>query len=306
MTVSNVHTFTMTRDEIIIEALELTGTHNLGDTPPPEVMESCARSLNLFFKAWQPKGLFLHTYKPATLFLGKGQESYLLGPTGDHATESYTETTLTADAATSDTILTVDSESGMSVADNIGIVLDDGSIHWDTVASLAPLTLTTGLASAAASGNAVYAYTTKIIRPLKITDVRLMSDAASDQPISKLSLSEYLAMPSKSTQSTPSQFVFDPQLDNARLYIWPTTSDVTDKINFLYQKPVDDFTTDSDTASASSDWLQCLCLGLAYAIAPKRLLPLDEQIALKSRYDDALRDLDDFEETSIFFCPGGR
>lgn len=304
MTVSNVHTFTMTRDEIVIEALELTGTHNLGTSPAAEVLDSCTRSLNLFLKAWQPKGLFLHTYKPATLFLGKGQQSYLLGPTGDHATESYTETTLTADGSATDTVLTVDSESGISVADYIGIVLDDGTLHWDTVASLAPLTLTTGLASAATSGNAVYAYTTKIIRPVKISDVRLEGDASSDQPISKLALSDYLAMPSKNTESTPSQYAYDPQLDNSRLYVWPTTGDVTEKINFLYQKPVDDFTTDTDTATAPSDWLQCLCLGLAYTIAPKRMIPLDEQMALKARYEDALNDLDDFEETSVFFCPG--
>lgn len=306
MTVSNVHTFSMTRDEIIIEALELTAMHNLGTTPSPERMESFAKSLNLFFKAWQPKGLFLHTYKPATLFLGKGQQSYLLGPAGDHATESYNETTLTADAASSDTVLTVDSESDMTINDYVGIVLDDGTLHWDTIASLAPLTLTNGIASAATSGNKVYFYTTKIIRPLNITNVRLMTDASSDQTISKMSISDYMDMPTKNTESTPSQYAYDPQLDNARLYLWPTASDVTEKINFLYQKPVDDFTTDTDTATAPANWLQCLCLGLAYTIGPKVQIPLDEQAALKARYEDALRDLDDFEETTITFAPARR
>lgn len=304
MTVSNVHTFTMTRDEIITEAVDLTGMRSLGDSLSPEQIETFARTLNLFLKSWQPKGLFLHTHKPATLFLAKDQQSYLLGPTGDHATESYIETTLTADAAISATVLTVDSETGLTIADNIGIVLDSGILHWDTIASLAPLTLTTGIPTAATSGNAVFAYTTKIIRPLKVTDLMLYS-SGTERPINKVSTSEYRRLPAKDSASSPVQYAFDPQLDNARLYVWPVANNVNERINFAYQKPVDDFTTDSDTATIDASWLHCFLLGVAYHIAPKLRVPLDEQRALKGRYDEALMDLDDFEETSIFFCPGG-
>lgn len=236
MTVSGVHTFSMTRDEIIIEALELTGTHDIGGSPTPEVMDSCARSLNLFLKSWQVKGLFLHTYQPATLDLVADQQSYLLGPDGE-ATEM------------------------------------DG--------------------------------VTPIIRPLKITNVRVVIDGV-ETPLDRVSLAEYKALPNKDTASQPTQYAYDPQLDNSRLYIWPVAADSTQTILFDYEKPVDDFTTSEDTATAPAEQLQCLTLGLAYTIAPKRMIPLDEQVALKARYEDALRDIDDFEETSIFFAPGGR
>ena len=305
MTASNVHTFTLTRNEIITEALELTATIDIGSPVPPEVMESCARSLNLYAKSWQTKGLFLHTYKPATLFLTTGQQSYLLGPTGDHATESYVETTLTADAAALDTVLAVTSETGINVADKIGIILSDNSIHWDTVASLAPLTLTTGIVGASVNGNSVYTYTTKIIRPIKITDVLHVTDNV-EQPITKISLSEYKELTNKDTESQPVQYAYDPQLDDSRLYVWPVADNGKQRINFTYQKPVDDFTTDSDTATMPTDWLQCFTIGLAWTIAPKRLVPLSEQQALKLRYEEALRDLDDFEESSVFFQPARR
>lgn len=304
MTVSNVHEFTLTRDQIITEALELTGTFNLGDSPSSEEMESYARTLNLFLKSWQPKGLFLHTYKPATLFLALNQQSYLLGPTGDHATESFIETALTADAADNATVLTVESETGMTVGDNIGVILDDGSLHWTTIASLAPLTITSGITDTATTGKAVFTYTDKIIRPLKVKDLMLYS-SGNERPINSVSTSEYKNLSAKNATGSPVQYAYDPQLDNSRLYVWPVANTVTERINFAYQKPVDDFTTDSDTATAATDWLHCLCLGLAYHIAPKRRLPLDEQRALKARFDEALMDLDDFEETSIFFCPGG-
>jgi len=96
MTISNVHTFELNQIELLTEAIELTGTHDLGGTIAPELLPTLTRSLNLYSKSWQAKGLFLHTYQEATLFLAAGQQSYLLGATGDHATESFIETTLSA------------------------------------------------------------------------------------------------------------------------------------------------------------------------------------------------------------------
>jgi len=234
MTVSNVHTFTLTRNQLITEALELTGTIDVGSPIPSEIMETCARSLNLYIKAWQKRGLFLHTYQPAKVLTVVGQEAYLLGPTG-------TATAL------------------------------DG--------------------------------TTPIIRPLAITDVR-HSDANSNEPaMTQLSMNDYMGLTTKETSSRPTQYAYDPQLGNAVLYLWPSPSSIQ-TILFNYQKPVDDFTTDSDTAAVPVDWLQALTMGLAYTIAPKRLVPLNEQAALKVRYDEALEAVGDFEETSFFFQPG--
>lgn len=303
MTVSNVHTFTLNRNQIIREALELTGQIDINSPTPVEILESCALTLNLYAKSWQAKGLCLHTYKPATLFLAKDQQSYLLGPTGDNVTESYVETTLSTDVAAAGTVLAVGSETGILVGDKVGVVLDDGTLHWDVAASLAPLTLVTGLASEASSGNAVYAYTTKIIRPNKISDVRT-ERGGEERPLTTVSISEYKAFPSKGSSSSLTQYAFDPQLDNDCMYVWPVASDVTEKVLFQFQKPVDDFTTDEDTATMPVNWLHCFVTGLAYHISPKLALPLADQAALKARYEDLSNDLDDFEETSMFFAPG--
>jgi len=235
MTVSGVHTFSLTRDEIITEALELTATIDIGSPIDSVVLESCARTLNLYAKSWQAKGLFIHTYQDAILPLVQSTQSYLLGP-GGTATES------------------------------------------DAV--------------------------TLIVRPIKIVDVR-HKIGTIETPITKLSISEYNELTNKDSESQPSQYAYDPQLDNSRLYVWPVADSATQSLIFKYQKPVDDFTDGADTATMPIDWHHCFCLGLAYHIAPKRQVPLSEQAALKARYDEALRDIDDFEETSIFFSPGG-
>jgi hypothetical protein len=236
MTVSGVHTFTLNRDELIREALELTGTIDIGSPIPSEVLASCARTLNLYSKSWQAKGLFIHTYQPAVLPLTANTQSYLLGPGG-----AATETDLS----------------------------------------------------------------TPITRPIKIDNVRLAIDSF-EQPVAKISIEEYNALTNKDSAAQPTQYAYDPQLDNSRLYIWPVADNNSQKLYFTYQKPVDDFITDSDTATMPVDWLQCFTLGLAYHISPKRMVPLSEQAALKKRYEDALSDLDDFEETSVFFSPGTR
>ena len=233
MTVSNTHTFTLTRDEIITEALELTATIDIGSPISPEVLGSCARTLNLYAKSWQAKGLFIHTYQDALLSLVQNQQSYLLGP-GGTATE--------IDAVT------------------------------------------------------------PIIRPLKIADVRLVYNG-TEQPITKLSISEYNDLTNKDSAGQPNQYAYDPQLDNSRLYVWPVANNATQSLKFKYEKPVDDFTDGSDTATMPIDWHHCFTLGLAYHIAPKRQVPLSEQQALKARYEEALINIDDFEETSIFFAP---
>lgn len=232
MTVSNVHTFTLTRDQIIQEALELTASIDLGATIPAEVVASCARTLNLYIKAWQVKGLFLHTYQPATLTLVSAQEAYLLGP---------------------------------------------GGTAYDMPAGTVP-----------------------IIRPLKITDVRM---SGTETPLTRISMDDYMGLTLKTSSGPPSQYAFDPQLDNAVMYVWPSPS-AADTVLFNYQRPVDDFTTDSDTATMPVDWLQAFTLGLAYHIAPKRMVPIQEQKALQARYEEALSAVGDFEEASFFIQPG--
>ena len=59
----------------------------------------------------------------------------------------------------------------MSDADNIGIELDDGTIQWTTINGApagSTVTLTDALTDDVASGNAVYVYTAKTNRPMKL------------------------------------------------------------------------------------------------------------------------------------------
>lgn len=302
MATSGSYDYTANESQLIREAIELTGTLDIGDDIPPEIYDMVRRTLNIRLKYWQSIGLYLHTYQTATLFLAKTTQSYSLGPSGDHCTESYVETTLSADAASGAGTVSLTSTTGMTTGDKIGIVLDDGTLQWTTITL--PNTLAANLTGDASSGNKVYTYTTKIYRPLAVSDFRRRSSDGTETPLDDpVSLNEYFRLPNKTTSGKVVKLAYDPQTINSRLYVWPTADNVTDQIVFRYQKPIADMDDIENTFDVPIDWLAPMSVMLADAIAPKLRVGLDHQQFLAMRAKEIMDNMDDFEQASIFIEP---
>ncbi len=271
MSTSGSVNFTMNRDEIITDVLEDIGALGAGETPVYDDVTTCARKLNMMVKAWMAQGIHLWAMKEATLFLADGTKSYSLGATGTHCTNTYVHTTLSTDEAISSTSLGITSFTGMSASDNIGIVLDDGTIHWTTISGAPGLTTTiaTGLASAATSGNVVFAYTSKINRPQRITSAYRRTIDNYDAPIKILSREEYADLPSKFSEGKTLQAFYDPQLTNGVLYAWPVPDLATDVIRFWYERVLEDFDAVTDNPDFPIEWAEAICAGLTYRVARK-------------------------------------
>lgn len=300
--------FTVTADDIITDALKVTNVLKIGQTASTDQITDGLHLLNLLVKAWQTDGLQLWARDRATLFLEKDKNTYNLGPSGDNATLAFVSTTLADDAAASDTSLTVASITGISNSDNIGIILDDGNIHWTTVngaPSGTTVVITTGLPSAAASGKIIYAYTTKINRPLKIWNMYRRTADNLDTPIILQSLNEYSEQTNKLSDGTPLTATYDPQLTDGRLYIWPEADDLTLYIQFWFHRPFEDFDLSTHNPDFPQEWYLALVYGLAtffadiYDIDPR----LSSRITKRAvNYKDSVLDWDT-EDTSIFFSP---
>ena len=266
MATSGSINFSLNRDEIITKTFKKLGILSEGETPTAQQVVDAAEDLNLMVKAWEANGLHLWAYQEVELFLEKGKEKYNIGATGDNASVTTVKTTLTADAAISATSLTVDSITGISSADIILIVLDDGTLHETTVngaPSGSTVVITTGLASAASSGKRVYAYTTKVNRPLKITQARRTNSAGTDIPMTQLSRSQYFHLPNKDNEGTPIQYYYDPQLTNGVLYIWNAPNSANDTIRFTVQRSLEDFDAITDDPDFPQEWLEALVYNLA-------------------------------------------
>ena len=307
MSTSGSVNFTMNRDDIITTALEDIEVLAAGETVRAEDLYACSRRLNMMVKSWMAQGIHLWAMKEATLFLSEGTQTYSLGSTGTHCTNTYVSTTLTADAAAGDTSIAIESASGMSASDNIGIVLDSGAIQWTTISG-APGTTTTiasALTGAASSGAVVFAYTTKINRPQRIHSAYRRSIDNADIPIRMISRGEYADLSNKFTQGKSIQAYYDPQLTNGVLYLWPTPDSCTDVVRFWYERILEDFDAVTDNPDFPIEWAEALVAGLRVRIAPtygvslqKRQLFLEEaQIKL----DEAMSY--DSEITSVMFQP---
>lgn len=291
MTTSGSVNFTLNRDDIITDALEDIGVIGAGDTPVADDIDACARKMNMMVKAWMARGVHLWAIDEATLFLGVGTASYSLGATGTHCTNTYVQTTLSTDEATSSTSIGLTSATGMSASDNIGIVLDDGTIHWTTISGSpgSTTTIATGLASAASSGNVVFAYTSKINRPQRILSAYRRNIDGIDTPISPASRQEYSDLSNKSTQGKTNKFFYDPQLTNGVLYAWPTPDLATDVIRFWYERPLEDFDAATDNPDFPIEWAEAICAGLVYRIAPKYGKSLAEINFYKNEAEEKLQ-----------------
>ena len=266
--------FSITRNDLVNAAAIEAKVVPIGHTLTADVQAHIIQSLNMLVKQWQgtadfAPGLKVWTRRRATLFLQKDTHKYNLGPSGDHATESYIETSLTANSAATDTTLTVDSITGISSGDNIGIVMDSGKIHWDTVngaPSGSTVTITTGMEALASNGKAVYAYTTKVRRPVKILTATLIDSDGEEIALTEMDLLDYEYISNKTEDGTPLKYFYEAQRTNGALYTDVEPDDVTEHINFTYLSDIEDFDTATDSPDYPAEWYRALKFNLALEI----------------------------------------
>lgn len=304
--------FSVSRDDIIRDALESIGFLSPLETIDAADITTAARKLNMIVKQWQgagdfSRGLKLWARKRATVFLQKNQSSYSLGPTGDHASATTVSTTLTANAATSATSLAVASITGIVSGDNIGVVLDSGSIHWTTVngaPSGTTVVITTGLASAAASGKAVYTYTTKMRRPISIISATLRSSSNIDSPMEPMLVTDYEAISNKTADGTPYFYYYEAQLANGVIYLDIEPSDVTSRIKLVYLSAIEDFDAAADTPDYPQEWFRALSAQLAIDLCPSYKIVVSQELKLIRDESLAIAQNANPETSNLYFQPG--
>jgi hypothetical protein len=309
MTTSNSSDFALTRDQIIQAAALETGDIAEGETLGATTVATYSLRLNSWVKSLMANGAKLWAMKQATLFLSAETRQYALGATGTHCANDYVQTTLSTDEATASVSLGLTAFAGMSASDNIGIVLDDGSIHWTTISGApgATTTIASGLPSAAAAGNSVFTYTTKINRPQRIDGEAMYwrSPAGQDTPVKLISRAEYAQLSNKGSSGKIVQAYYDPQLINGQLYLWPAPDSASDILRFWYERILEDFDTGSNTPDFAIEWGEALILGLALRMAPSAGMSLSERQDLERRASVALAQCEGYnrENVSTFFQP---
>ena len=309
MSTSGTVTFNATTTEICQQAALLLNAVPLQGTMSDALFQSFRFMLNAMVKSWAATGIHLWKVTEATLFPVDGQVRYGAG-TGatDHITSTYYETAITATELTGQTVLSVDSTTNMTVADNIGIVQDDGTLFWTTIVSKTSttVTITAALTDDAAAANAVFNYTSKIVRPLKVVDARRYNiDGATDTPMTVCSRQEYRNLPNKTQAGMPIQMFYDAQLTIGYFNLWQVPDTTTELVKFTCHLPIMDFSASADNPDLPQEWILPLVYNLAKLKMPSHPVDAARRQDINDTADNLLAAMVGFdrENESIFIQP---
>tara|TARA_R100001510_G_scaffold29705_1_gene26331 strand:- start:1085 stop:1753 length:669 start_codon:yes stop_codon:yes gene_type:complete len=124
-----------------------------------------------------------------------------------------------------------------------------------------------------------YSIGTDVIDILSAVVRRSNTDFALD----RLSRSEFLNIPTKTTQGRPNQFFLDRQI-TPNLKIWPVPENSTDTVIYDALTRIQDADTPTNTVEVPFRFYPCLAAGLAYYLSMKRAP--DRVQLLKAVYEE--------------------
>lgn len=269
MATSGVYILTTTADEVIQEAFDLLQIGTDGETLQGEDTQRAIRTLNFMLKKWDQAG-HLWAEEEGTLFLVQGQAEY------DFATANlanvWFETTLSADEAAAQAVLSVTDTTDINIADIIGIVLDDLTTHWTTVVSktATEVTITVAIPSAAVSGSFVRTYAPSSFAPVnRIFETRRRERAEYEIDMNFESRKDYMHLPDKVNTGQPIQSYFSRQRPSGRMFLWPPPNDTKIAINFTYERPIQIVSAGTENLDVPDYWFEAVIYGLAFRLIPK-------------------------------------
>lgn len=336
MATSGAYTFTVSRDDVIREAMLNIG--KIGDTesPTPTETTDCARKLNMLLKQWMGRldfapGLKMWTRYRGDLFLSSSKGIYTLSPSGDNWAAgvavnignlnipNYNQATLTAAVAANGTVIRIGSvaAAGVTAGDFAVTQLASGDISSNVVQSVnvgaGTVTLVTGITSAANSGALFWNYTTKGQPILEAQSASLRDSQFNDTPLDYMTLQAYEALPTKVQPgyvSDPTSVYLEPQLSStplrsATLYLDVAgAQDVTKLIHIVGLRPVQDMVNPGDNFDLPQEWFLPLSFGLGKLICPMFNATWTKE--LDGNLNDAIalaRQSQTAETTEIYFQP---
>ena len=141
------------------------------------------------------------------------------------------------------------------------------------------------------SGTASYTLTSNYTDLLEVV---IRNSSNVDTTLTKMSRSEYLSIPNKTSSGRPTQFFYDRQV-TPTITLWPTPA--SDTLVYYYVNRIQDVDTLQNTTDAPFRFLPCMVAGLAYYVAIKKA-PERVQM-LKSIYEEEFQRAADEDEDRV-------
>lgn len=332
MALSGTWAFTVTRDDIIHEAMFNVGALGEAEAPTAQEVTDCNRKLQMIVKQWMGSqdfapGLKMWERQRGDLFLTSAQGVYSLGPnspdnwagftTGLNQSFPYGQTHLINTQSAGDNTFVVHNASSLNVGDAVGIYIGP-DFFWSivTAVSIPQATFSIpgpGLPMATSYGSVVYNYTRKAQRPLAIVTCVLRDQFGQDMPVNPMTVQEYEALPTKTQHGflcDASAFYYESQFSNdgvtnqggGLIFLDMYGAQDTNKhLHIVYIRPVMDINNPTDNPEYPQQWYRALCWGLSREIAP--MFDAEWTQEMQGNHDQALliaREGDP-ETTALYF-----
>lgn len=285
MATSGSYNWSLNRDQAMLMAM--VEINALGEQDTVTTLQATNAYINGFLaykfngmlKMWSIDGIKAPKRKQGYLFPVYQTANHSLGnsSSASHCTNSYVSTTISADEAALQTVISLTSTTGMTAADNIGIELDAGTRHWTTIVSVdssTQVTITTAIPTAASASNTVITYTTRLNRPLEVLygTVIDLKNSNQESPISSMSHDQYLQLPNKSTTGQPNQFYYDKvQAGTNPFYsqfsLYPAPANVHQIVKIVYTDMIQDLDASTDDIDLPQEWFYPVVFNYACELA---------------------------------------
>ncbi len=269
MATSGVKNISLDTTSLIETMYKRLGILGEGRSLSSQQFEDAKFELNLILKNWQSEdGINVWKNRTATLFLEQGIISYELGNDQANATEDFAETTISIAGNAGGFTITVDSDDDILDGDFIGIELSDGSAQWTTVNG-SPVndvvTLTDALLLDIDVDAQVIAYTDKITRPLRLSQVlyKVDGDDESETPCDEFTRDEYYSTPNKTNQGSSLQYYPNLNIDTMTIKVWSAPDATFRRYFFTYQPSFDLFVENDDEPDFIEEAYNALIYNLA-------------------------------------------
>ena len=300
---------TVTRNDFFDYALRKIGVKKRGMTLRAEDITDCSFALNLILQQWRERSdgapsVKMWLRKRIRIFLEEDKDIY--STTDDHivAEDDLVTTAMRVAGVATDTIIECDSTTGMTALDTCGIVLDNGTIHWTTVASVTDgdtFVLTDQLPSAAAIDKAIYTYTNKAQPPVNILTKMLRYSSGSESDIADMDLDDYDGIFDKTVTGNVAAVYYERQRGEGVFYFDVKSNTDLDQVRMTVHYPIQDLGAAGDTVDLPAQWLRALGWMLAIDMAPEYGVPIGQDWAGIAAEALAIAKGSDPETSDLFF-----
>jgi len=153
------------------------------------------------------------------------------------------------------------------------------------------------------AGTTTYTAPTDASDVLEMTFRQVTGGTTTDTTMTKISRSEYQALPNKFSQGQPTQYYVERNLSNVVINLYQTPDTTDTQINYNYIGRIQDVGQYTNQPDAPFRFLPCMVSGLAFYLSQKKAPQMTQ--ALKLYYEDELQRAltEDGQRASIHLTP---